>query len=602
MGNTNNFEFTGRLKRLFLILMGLGAAAVVAGVLINPEISAQRVWANFLVNTIFFLGIGLLGLFFVATHTMAFGGWHVLVRRIPEALSTFIPVGVGLLLIIVAGAVTGSHHLYHWTDTFLVKDTVTVGDLRAYEAGLHHEGGEEHHEDASHDAEHDADHGTEPNAGHGTELDTTHDVQHDTIHDADHDAGHPEDHSTSQNSETAVPVLAASVSQDAATGHDDHGTDGTHATGEGDDAHLATGSDTLHTDTLHATDHAAAEHAGDHASDEAKASHGAADGQGEAHGDERYDWYAGKVSAQYGNHHGHEMYAAQFASAAEGDQIANPHFDKLLAHKAPYLNKSFFAIRFAAYGLIWISLFYLIRRASLREDKEGGLVWYKRSKMYSATYMVLFGITSSMMAWDFLMSIDAHWFSTLYGWYNAASLWVATVASITLILIYLKNQGYLPQVNENHLHDLGKYMFGFSVFWTYLFFSQYMLIWYANLPEETFYFHMRNGDPAYRALFFINLGMNFFVPLFVLITRNAKRRVGLMAAIATSLVLTHWLDLFLEVMPGTVGTAWGIGLVELGMLAAFAGLFLFVVFRSLSRASLVPQKHPFYLESVNHHT
>ena len=105
MGNTNNFDFTGKLKRLFLILIGLGVAAVVVGVLINPEIGAQRLWANFLVNTIFFLGIGLLGLFFVATHTMAFGGWHVLIRRIPEALSTFIPVGVALLLVVVLGAV-----------------------------------------------------------------------------------------------------------------------------------------------------------------------------------------------------------------------------------------------------------------------------------------------------------------------------------------------------------------------------------------------------------------------------------------------------------------------------------------------------------------
>jgi hypothetical protein len=457
-----------------------------------------------------------------------------------------------------------------------VKDTVTVGDLRQYEAGLHHSGGDEHHEE---------------DAGHHEEGTENHP-----------EANPAEDHGTSHLSGQERPVLTATVAQhddahspEAAHGTD-HGGQGVAATGEGDTAHLATAADSLHIDTLHGATHHADADAAAHGEAHAEAGHG------DGHGEERYDWYAGKVSAQYGDHHGHEMFAANYASAAEGDPIANPHFDKLLAHKAPYLNKSFFSIRFVAYGIIWISLFYLIRRASLREDKEGGLVWYKRSKMYSATYMVLFGITSSTMAWDFLMSIDSHWFSTLYGWYNAASLWVATVATTTLILIYLKNQGYLPQVNENHLHDLGKYMFGFSVFWTYLFFSQYMLIWYANLPEETFYFHMRNGDSSYRALFFINLGMNFFVPFFVLITRNAKRRVGLMAAIASSLVLTHWLDLFLEVMPGTVGSAWGIGLVELGMLAAFAGLFLFVVFRSLSRAALVPQKHPFYLESVNHHT
>ncbi len=577
MGNTNNFDFTGKLKRLFLILIGLGVAAVVVGVLINPEIGAQRLWANFLVNTIFFLGIGLLGLFFVATHTMAFGGWHVLIRRIPEALSTFIPVGVALLLVVVLGAVTGTHHLYHWSDTFLVKDTVSVTDLRDYEANMHMEG-------ATHEEEHDAD------------------------HDTDHSAPADEQHSSISGGNT-TSVLLASVSQDhAADAHSaaDHAadavTDALHQDGE----HSAE----MGEDSAHAEDHplgadSAAMHApahDDHATaedhDEDAAHHDSAHG---AH-DESYNWYPGKVSAQAEGHHGHELYAEQFASESGEKLIANPHFDALLSHKSAYLNSNFFIIRFIFYALIWISLGYLIRRASLKEDKEGGMVWYKRSKNYSAVYMVLFGITSSTMAWDFLMSIDAHWFSTMYGWYNAASLWVATVAMTTLILIYLKNQGYLPQVNENHLHDLGKYMFGFSVFWTYLWFSQYMLIWYANLPEETFYFHMRNGSPVYRALFFVNLGMNFFVPFFVLITRGAKRRVALMAAIAASLVLTHWLDLFLEIMPGTVGDAWGIGLVEIGMLAAFAGLFLLVVFRSLTKASLVPQKHPFYLESVNHHT
>jgi hypothetical protein len=573
MGNSNNFELTGKLKRTFLAMIALGVLAVVAGLLINPEISSQRVWANFLVNTIFFLGVGLLGLFFIATHTMAYGGWHVLVRRIPEALSTFIPVGVGLLLIVVAGAVTGSHHLYHWTDTFLVKDTVSVEDLRAYEANLHH--GEEHHEDEHHGEEHHDD------ASHGGEQ-----------------------HSSAAGQETRVLLASLAAAETAEQAGD------THADAHGDahaDAHAA---DSLHAhaDSLHTDAHADSLHSEDHADAHGAAAHGD-DHHSDSHHDghhytsqEPYVWSAGKVSAQYDAHHGHELYAAQFASESGDKLIANPHFDKLIAHKAPYLNKEFFLIRFAVYAAIWIGLFYLIRRASLREDQEGGLEWYRKSKMYSAVYMVLFGITSSTMAWDFLMSIDTHWFSTLYGWYNATSLWIAAVAATTLILIYLKNQGYMPQVNENHLHDLGKYMFGFSVFWTYLWFSQYMLIWYANLPEETFYYHMRNGDPAYRALFFVNLGMNFFVPFFVLITRNAKRRVALVTVLASSLFITHWLDIFLEVMPGTVGHAWGMGLVEVGMLLAFGGLFLSVVFRSLAKASLVPQRHPFYLESVNHHT
>lgn len=567
MGNTNNFEFSGKLRRLFYALIGLGIAAVVVGALINPEIGSQRLWANFLLNTIFFLGIALLGLFFIATHTMAYGGWHVLIRRIPEALSTFIPVGSVLLLVIVLGTYLGAHHLYHWSDTFLIQEQVTVQELRDYEAGMHH-GSEEHHEEGAEHSEEGRHEEQQSNA-----------------------AGH------------AAPVLTASLLQDhhetpqQAEGHGETvvvqhaAADGTHAD-----------TVTILSDTLagHQEGQAADGHHEDahHAGSAAAAAH--SDGHG--HGEESYSWYHGKVSAQADGHHGPETYAAAFASEPGDKTIENPHYDALLAHKAPFLNKNFFLIRFLFYIAIWISLAWLIRRASLREDAEGGLSWYIKSKKYSAIYMVLFGITSSTMAWDFLMSIDSHWFSTLYGWYNAASLWIACVAATTLLVIFLKNQGYLPQVNENHLHDLGKYLFGFSVFWTYLWFSQYMLIWYANLPEETFYYHMRNGDPAFRALFFINLGMNFFVPFFVLITRGAKRRVALMTVIAISLLCTHWLDLFLEIMPGTVGHAWSIGLVEIGMAAAFAGLFLLVVFRSLSRASLVPQKHPFYLESVNHHT
>ncbi len=596
MGNSNHFAFTGQQRRVFIGLLVVGVLAAVAGLLINQEISMQRVWANFLVNTIFFLGISLLGLFFVATHTMAYGGWHILVRRIPEALSTFIPVGVGLLGIVVAGTLFGGHHLYHWTDTFITQDTVTVGELRAYEEDLMH-----HH-----------------GAGHGEDHGDDHDGEHGEHHEED-DAHAALSHGAQGNGRT----LLASLSQDDDQLHGGDGHDGS-----------AHGADSA-TDDGHADDHAASgeSHSQSDGDGHGSQAHGAAHGQahddhnhsaldeegvqwgGEhgmdvghdaehlAHGMEGdYVWYSGKVSDQAEAHHGQEYYAAQFAGQAEDTRIENPHFDTLIAHKKGFLNKGFFGIRFLVYALIWIGCFYAIRRASVREDKEGGLKWYNNSRKWSAAFMVLFGITSSTMAWDFLMSIDSHWFSTMYGWYNAASLWVACVAVTTLLLIYLKNQGYMPQANENHLHDLGKYLFGFSVFWTYLWFSQYMLIWYANLPEETMYFHARNGDPVYRTLFFVNLGMNFFVPLLVLITRNAKRKVALMTGMAASLVVTHWLDIFLEGMPGTVGDAWSIGLLEIGMLLAFAGLFLLVVFRGLAQASLVPQKHPFYLESVTHHT
>ena len=570
MGNSNYFAYTGKHRRLFLGMMALGIAAIVIGLLINPTIGSTRIWANFLVNTIFFLGIALLGLFFVATHTMAFGGWHLLVRRIPEALSTFIPVGVGLLLVVVVGTLMNGHHLYHWTDTFLTQDTVTVEDLRAYEADHHGHGDEAEHGDEHAQA-------SEPEHNLIASLGQEHDAEH------------------------------AGATQDDGHGADVHAVDAH----EGDDGHSAEGHDADHAAEGHDDGHAAANDHGDdgHGGDAAAADHGLAshDAAGHTDGDHgeaagEYKWYYGKVSKQGSGHHAPAAYAGDYTDIAATTLIANPHFDALLGHKEPFLNKTFFTIRFAFYALVWIGCFWGLRRASLREDQEGGLKWYHSSKRWAAAFMVLFGVTSSMMAWDFLMSIDAHWFSTMYGWYNAASLWVACVAVTTLLVIYLKNQGYMPQVNESHLHDLGKYLFGFSVFWAYLWFSQYMLIWYANLPEETVYFHARNGDPVYRTLFFVNLGMNFFVPFLVLVTRNAKRKVALMAGMAASLVITHWLDIFLEVMPGTVGDGWSIGLLEIGMLVAFAGLFLFIVFRGLSKASLVPQKHPFYLESVTHHT
>src|SRR5205085_8337530 len=145
----------------------------------------------------------------------------------------------------------------------------------------------------------------------------------------------------------------------------------------------------------------------------------------------------------------------------------SPEYDHILAGKSGFLNIPFFLIRLIAYSIIWVGFTYLLRRHSLQEDEEGGLVHYNRSVALSAIFMVLFAVTSSTSAWDFLMSIDSHWFSTLFGWYTFIGLFVSGLAMICLLTLYLKSRGYMEHVTVNHLHDVGKYMFAFSIFWTY---------------------------------------------------------------------------------------------------------------------------------------
>jgi hypothetical protein len=223
---------------------------------------------------------------------------------------------------------------------------------------------------------------------------------------------------------------------------------------------------------------------------------------------------------------------------------------------------------------------------------------YRKCVSISAVFLVLFAITSSTSAWDFLMSIDAHWFSTLFGWYTFAGLFVSGMAMMCLILIYLRSRGYMEHLTENHFHDVGKFMFGFTVFWTYLWFSQFMLIWYANLPEEVVYFQVRWN--YFRILWVLNLLVNFIAPFLVLMTRDAKRQTQVLLVAGVIILIGHWLDVYVMVMPGTVGADWHIGFIEIGTALGYLGLFIYVVLNELTKAALVPKNHPMLAESLHH--
>jgi len=273
--------------------------------------------------------------------------------------------------------------------------------------------------------------------------------------------------------------------------------------------------------------------------------------------------------------------------------------DELIQNKSGYLNVPFFLLRAAFYLIGWNVFRYLLRRNSLRMDEATDNKWFKQNFKLSAGFLVFFLITESMMSWDWIMSFDPHWFSTLFGWYVFASLIVSAITVIALVTIYLKSRGYLENVNDSHIHDLAKYMFGFSIFWTYLWFSQFMLIWYANIPEEVTYFVTRIED--YNLPFFGMVVMNFVFPILILMNSDFKRTNLFVIMGGVIILLGHYLDIFVMVMPATVGESWFIGISEISALLLFAGLFIFVVFSALTKAPLLPKGNPFIKESKHFH-
>jgi hypothetical protein len=302
----------------------------------------------------------------------------------------------------------------------------------------------------------------------------------------------------------------------------------------------------------------------------------------------------------FGHHHLYEWTHAEFYQKFLADgKTPNPDYDEILVGKSGYLNIPFFITRMVVYVIIWSGLTYLLRKESLLEDIDGDIKRHKKMIKYSAIFLVTFAITSSTSAWDFIMSLDPHWFSTLFGWYTFMGLFVSGLAVMSLFTVYLKKNGYLENVNENHLHDLGKYMFAFSIFWTYLWFAQFMLIWYANLPEEITYFMARFGH--YKWLFIANVLINFFIPFLTFMKRDSKRRLNLILIIGVIIFCGHWIDVYLMIMPATIGQEWHIGIPEIGTTLGFAGAFIWVVLHSLSKTPMVPQKHPMMGESLHFH-
>ncbi|TYB78409.1 quinol:cytochrome C oxidoreductase [Bizionia myxarmorum] len=275
--------------------------------------------------------------------------------------------------------------------------------------------------------------------------------------------------------------------------------------------------------------------------------------------------------------------------------------DKLIQNKESYLNLPWFIIRGLIFIAGWSLYRHFARKFSIAQDNAdiNDNRNFKKSFRIAAAFLVFYIYTESIMSWDWIMSVDPHWFSTLFGWYVFSSMFVSGITVIALISVYLKSRGFLTFVNDSHIHDLAKFMFGMSIFWAYLWFSQFMLIWYSNIPEEVTYFVTRFQD--YQLPFLGMVVLNFVFPFLLLMNSDYKRLPWFIIMAGLVVLGGHYIDVFVMIMPATVGDRWFIGIPEIGAILLFAGLFIMVVFTSLTKAPLLAKGNPFIKESEDFH-
>ncbi len=270
--------------------------------------------------------------------------------------------------------------------------------------------------------------------------------------------------------------------------------------------------------------------------------------------------------------------------------------DAALAHKAFYLNVPFFIARIVVFFVLWIFLVRRIKKFSLNEDQIGGIVSFNKIELLSKVFIFVLAISFVFVGIDWLMSLDAHWFSTLFAVKFFISAFYHGSTVVVGVVIILNKLGYFPFLNKGHLHNFSKYIFMLSIMWAYMWFVQYFMIWYGNLPEETIYWHMRRAE-GFQGLFLAEIFINWLFPfLFLMWNRMARNANALLITVGV-LVVGEWIELYNAIIPETMHKV-VFGYIEIGLFVGFTGLFLLIGAISLSKHPLIAKNHPYLHESV----
>ncbi|TGK62758.1 hypothetical protein EHQ27_05470 [Leptospira wolffii] len=291
---------------------------------------------------------------------------------------------------------------------------------------------------------------------------------------------------------------------------------------------------------------------------------------------------------------GHDLY-----EWTHEDVVAEDH---LLQHKKPLLNIGFFSVIIVVLSVVWSAFGYLFYKRSVAQDSDKDVKHTQFNAKLAGGYIIFFALSFSLASIELVMSLTPHWFSTMFGVYCFAGAYQAGLSSFILVAYYLKKRGFLGNlVNENHIHDLGKFLLGFTVFWAYVGFSQFMLIWYANIPEETFFYEQRlTGGWEYLTLALP--AIKFAVPFLLLLNRPNKRDIDFLMKVAIWVIFTQVTEIFWLVYPSNfVDFSLGGYLVSLGSTVGVIGLFALVVFKRLEKAPLIPVGDPRLEDCLHHH-
>lgn len=274
--------------------------------------------------------------------------------------------------------------------------------------------------------------------------------------------------------------------------------------------------------------------------------------------------------------------------------------DPVLLGKSVYLNGPAFSIRLVFYFATWILLLRLMLRCSRALDQKGAIPNPKKESLLAALFMIAFCITFSLASFDWLMSIEAHWFSTVFALYRLAGIGLSGLSAVIILAVGLRNGPLRGVITESHLQDLGRLTLSLSIFWVYIWYCQYMLIWYTNMPEETSYYAIRSEAP-WKVLTRASLVLNWLVPFLVLLPRTACRSSKVLVRVAIVILIGQALDLFLQVAPPLMGEDPVFGIWELGPLVAAVALFFLLTLRALRSAPLIPKGDPRLDYSLNYH-